>query len=80
MAIAGWVCFALGAVSVALGLTFGAQNAFKKRNQPGAQAVLPEAFLEVLGKLLEAPPAKFFTIVGLILIVLGLSLNGVKVF
>ena len=80
MGVAGWILFAVGVVSIVLGLVLGAKDVFKKQSEPGAQAALPTAFLEVLKKLLDAPPAKFFTIVGLILVIVGLALNGVDVF
>lgn len=80
MGIAGWILFTLGVVSIVLGLVLGAKDVFQRQSQPGAQAALPTQFLEVLKKLLDAPPAKFFTGVGLILVLLGLALNGVEVF
>lgn len=63
-----------------VGLVEGAKAAFKAQSEPGAQAALPAAFISVLKELLAAPPAKFFTITGLILVLLGLFLNGVEVF
>lgn len=80
MGIAGWVLFLLGVISIVLGLVAGAKDVFSKQNQEGAQAILPTAFLEVIKKLLEAPASKFFVIIGLILVVIGLGLNGVEVF
>lgn len=80
MAVAGWILFALGVAFMVLGLIIGAREAFKKQNEPGAQAALPTGIIEVIEKLLEAPPAKFFTIIGFVLVVVGLSLNGVVVF
>lgn len=80
MAIAGWILFVLGVAFLVVGLILGAKDIFKKQSQPGAHAALPTAFLEVIKKLLEAPMPKLFTVVGLILVVLGLSLNGVAIF
>lgn len=80
MGIVGWILIVLGIASIILGLVNGAQDAFKKQSQPGAHAALPTAAIEVFKKLLEAPPAKFFTVVGLMLVVVGLALNGIEVF
>lgn len=80
MAILGWILIVIGVSMLVVGLVEGAKAAFKAESEPGTRAVLPSAFLEVLKELLAAPPAKFFTITGFILVVLGLVLNGVEVF
>ena len=80
MGVAGWVLFALGVVSIIIGLVTGAKDLFKRQNEGEAQAGLPQKFFEVLLKLLEAPPAKFFTVFGLLLVVIGLGLTGTEVF
>src|SRR2546421_1025780 len=80
LGIVGWALIALGVIAIILGLIFGAREALRKQAEPGAQAALPTAFLEVLKELLGAPRDKFFFIGGLLLIILGLALNGVIVF
>ena len=70
----------LGIVSIVIGLVQGAKDVFVKSNQGAAQASLPTEFLKVLGKLLDAGPAKFFSGFGLLLVLIGLVLNGVSVF
>lgn len=80
MGVAGWVLFILGVVAITIGLVQGARDVFGRQNEARANALLPTEFLKVLGKLLDAPPAKFFCGLGLILVVLGLGLVGVEVF
>ncbi|AQA04792.1 hypothetical protein BVC93_22900 [Mycobacterium sp. MS1601] len=75
----GFILVGLGVLSTLLGLLIGARDTFRKLNTGSSQAALPEKFLDVLLKLLDAPPAKFFCVFGLILIVLGLVLLGVDV-
>lgn len=80
MGIAGWVLFVLGLLSIVLGLLAGAKDVFARQNQPGTHAMLPTGFLAVLKALLEAPASKFFVLVGLIMVIVGLGLNGADVF
>lgn len=78
--ILGWILIILGIISIVIGLVQGAKDVFAKTNQGAAQASLPTEFLKVLEKLLDAGPAKFFMGTGLLLVVIGLVLNGVSVF
>lgn len=80
LTIVGYVLIGIGVIATLLGLAIGAKDAFTKMNDGSAQFALPEKLLDVIVKLLEAPPAKFFCILGLILIVLGMVLTGVEVF
>jgi hypothetical protein len=80
LAIVGWVLIVVGTLSLLLGLVAGAQEVFKRKNEPGAEALFPTKLLEVFKELLAAPPYKFFSVFGLILIVIGLGLTGVEIF
>jgi len=80
LGIVGWLLILVGMLSLLLGLVAGAQEVFKRQNEAGAEALLPTGFLQVLKELLAAPAYKFFSILGLLLIVVGLGLTGVEVF
>ena len=77
MGFVGWVLIVLGVLAIIIGLVEGAKDIFEKSNQGAAMGSLPTEFLKVIGRLLDAGPAKFFTIFGLLLVVIGLGLNGV---
>lgn len=80
MGVVGWVLIVVGVIAIILGMVLGAKDAFSKQNEPGAEATLPTAFLEVLKKLLEATPSKMFFVGGILLVGIGAVLNGIDVF
>lgn len=78
--IVGWILIVLGILTLFLGLIAGAKDLFERKNEAGAQSLLPTEFFKVLLKLLEAPAYKFFFVMGLILVLVGLGLTGAEVF
>ncbi|MGH9224007.1 MAG: hypothetical protein ACRD2W_09565 [Acidimicrobiales bacterium] len=80
MGALGICLIVIGVACLILGLIAGAKEIFRRQNEGAAQGLLPTAFLDVIKALLEAPRDKFFTVLGLVLIVLGLGLTGVDLF
>lgn len=77
MGVVGWILIVVGIASLILGLVNGAKDVLKK--SVGTEAI-PAGFLAFLKDLLAAPPAKFFSVLGFLLVVVGLALNGKAVF
>jgi hypothetical protein len=78
MAIAGWALVIIGMAAVIVGIVGGAKEIFAQQNEGVAMGLLPTKLLEVLAKLLDAPRDKMLFVGGILLIFVGLALNGVQ--
>lgn len=76
MGIVGWILIVVGIAFLLLGLINGAKDVAGK----STESLIPTGFFGFLKELLKAPPAKFFSVLGLLLVIVGLALNGAAVF
>ena len=78
--IAGLVLIILGLICVLFGIVGGAKLMFRRQNEPGAQSSFPTELLKVVRKLIGAPVYQVFFFGGIVLILLGLFMDGGAVF